>query len=496
MARADRHALLLADRASFDAAARRARIVRLALAVLAADGDRRRLPGRAAHARTKVPARRHDGHRRARCLLERQAEHVLPDRADTRHDRGDAEPARARALLGRGVRGIPLGDSAAELKPLLRFFAPPTNKVDQADAQNARTPWDQWFSAGTKISNGLLLALRMLDEQHAKRAAVMLISDLADDPTDLTRLTDAVLAFQDRKIPLEIVALDPTPANADFFRRLLGDEAIFQEAKLPTGAQARGQLELTGTFPTALAGFGVLSHRVADRERLVGSAAAVGTGGDMIRRLAAAGVMLVAAVFLVLLAHDVWHSEHAMTDADFRASIGPVSSARGTRTRVCPTGLRGVCLGLDDDIEYRATTMRGLAFASKEVDPKTLKERAIVEAALQRIAADTSDPERASLSADLLGVLRYTDPRLPDQVESAYEGDQSTPTTQLTPEQKAMASSLWPCGSIRATRTRSETSSCCCDNRSRPLPKGVPQAGGGDRAGRKGSGAQDPGHGY
>ena len=52
----------------------------------------------------------------------------------------------------------------------------------------------------------------------------MLISDLADDPTDLTRLTDAVLAFQDRKIPLEIVALDPTPANADFFRRLLGDE--------------------------------------------------------------------------------------------------------------------------------------------------------------------------------------------------------------------------------------------------------------------------------
>jgi hypothetical protein len=153
---------------------------------------------------------------------------------------------------------FPSGTAAAELKPLLRFFAPPTNKVDEADAQLARTPWDQWFSAGTKISNGLLLALRMLDEQHAKRAAVMLISDLADDPTDLTRLTDAVLAFQNRKIPLEIVALEPTPANADFFRRLLGDEAIFQEAKLPTGAQARGQLELTGTFSIALAGFAVL----------------------------------------------------------------------------------------------------------------------------------------------------------------------------------------------------------------------------------------------
>ena len=83
-------------------------------------------------------------------------------------------------------------------------------------------------------------------------------------------------------------------------------------------------------------------------------------------------------------------------------------------------------LGVEDDLEYRATTMRGLAFAAKEVDPKTLKERAVVETALQRIAADTSDPERASLSADLLGVLRYTDPPAPDQVESAYEGDQST----------------------------------------------------------------------
>jgi hypothetical protein len=154
---------------------------------------------------------------------------------------------------------FPPGTAAAELKPLLRFFAPETNKVDEKDQQLARTPWDQWFSAGTKVSNGLLLALRMIDEQHAKKSSVILISDLADDPTDLTRLTDAVLAFQNRKIPLEIVALDPTPSNADFFRRLLGDNAIFQEASLPTGAQARGQLQLTGTFSVALALFAVLT---------------------------------------------------------------------------------------------------------------------------------------------------------------------------------------------------------------------------------------------
>ena len=86
-----------------------------------------------------------------------------------------------------------------------------------------------------------------------KRNAVLLISDLADDPTDLTRLTDAVLLLEQRSVPLEIVGLDPSAANADFFQRLLGTDAIFREAKLPTGAQARGQLEVTGTFAVAFA---------------------------------------------------------------------------------------------------------------------------------------------------------------------------------------------------------------------------------------------------
>jgi hypothetical protein len=93
----------------------------------------------------------------------------------------------------------------------------------------------------------------MLAQEHVKKSAVLLISDLADDPTDLTRLTDAVLLLEQRSVPLEIVALDPSAANADFFQRLLGTDAIFRQAKLPTGAQARGQLEVTGTFAFGLA---------------------------------------------------------------------------------------------------------------------------------------------------------------------------------------------------------------------------------------------------
>jgi len=142
---------------------------------------------------------------------------------------------------------LPPGTAAQELRPMLRFFAPQST-ASGAGAQLARSPWDQWFSAGTRLSSGLFLAAHMLEQQHVKKSAVMLISDLADDPTDLARLTDAVLLLQQRNVPFEIVGLDPNPANADFFQHLLGTNAIFSEARLPTSAQARGQLQVTGTF--------------------------------------------------------------------------------------------------------------------------------------------------------------------------------------------------------------------------------------------------------
>ena len=216
----------------------------------------------------------------------------------------------------------------------------------------------------------------------------------------------------------------------------------------------------------------------------------------MIRRLVAAGVMLVVAAFLVLLARDSWQWEHTMADADVRASIGPIPPTAWEADPILPRGLARRLLGVDDDIEYRATLMRGLAFASREVDPKTLKERAIVETALQRISADTSAPERASLSADLLGVLRYADPPSPDQVESAYEGDQSTPTTQLTPEQRAMTQFLVAVRIDPGNENALRNLELMLRQPQPPPHKSVPQAAGGDRAGRKGSGAQDPGHGY
>jgi hypothetical protein len=150
---------------------------------------------------------------------------------------------------------LPTGTPADELKPILRFFAPPAAGPDQPEV--APSPWQQWFSAGTRISTGLDLARQMLDAEHAQHGAVLLISDLADDPDDLPALKDSVLQLEERSIPLEIVALDPTVQNANYFKRLLGAQAVYQTAKLPTGAQARGKIELTSGFPAALAAFAV-----------------------------------------------------------------------------------------------------------------------------------------------------------------------------------------------------------------------------------------------
>jgi hypothetical protein len=251
-------AIPLADPASLDQAARRTRFVRLTLAagLVAAIVT-------AFLVAPSTPGRRFLPSDATGIVVLDVSSSVRPD-TYYRIEQTLATIAASQSRLGLvlfsdvAYEAFPPGTAAQELKPLLRFFAPPT-PGSSPSTQYARTPWDQWFSGGTRISSGLYLAAQMLQQQHVKRSAVILISDLDDDPTDLNRLTDSVVLLEQRKVPLEIVGLSPTSANAEFFKNLLGTNAIFQEARLPTGAQARGQLEVTGTFATWLAVFAALA---------------------------------------------------------------------------------------------------------------------------------------------------------------------------------------------------------------------------------------------
>lgn len=142
---------------------------------------------------------------------------------------------------------FPPGTPAAQLRSILRFFTPPRGGGIPPN------PWQQWFSGGTVISNGLLLALQMLQHDHVQRGAVVLISDLANDPTDSAKFASTVLVYQQRQIPLEVVGLNPNPNDAEFVKSLLGPQAITQIAQLPHGANAAGKIGLVSSFPKTLA---------------------------------------------------------------------------------------------------------------------------------------------------------------------------------------------------------------------------------------------------
>jgi hypothetical protein len=174
--------------------------------------------------------------------------------------------AASRARLGLGLfsdvayEAFPTGTPAAALQPILRFFAPPAQTGSAAgQTYLAESPWQQWFSAGTSISSGLYLAEHMLEAEHARSGAVLLISDLSDDPEDAQALKNSVVLLEQKSIPLEIVALAPTIGNANYFKSLLGTQAIYQTAQLPTGSQAAGKIEVSNGFSVALAVFALLA---------------------------------------------------------------------------------------------------------------------------------------------------------------------------------------------------------------------------------------------
>jgi hypothetical protein len=217
----------------------------------------------------------------------------------------------------------------------------------------------------------------------------------------------------------------------------------------------------------------------------------------MIRRLVAAAAMLVAAVFLVLLARDVWHWDRAVHDADTRAAVAPISPAAWRAQTTLPASLTRRLLGINDDLAFRSTMMGAIHAASHFQSTSTQKQRAIIETALARIARNDSDPVRASRAADYLGVLLYTDPPSPDQAANAYQDPtQSGPSNQLTPEQKAIVQFL---NAVRLDPNNDNAQRNLERMLRQPQPpphRGSPQPGGGDQFGHKGSGARPPGRGY
>lgn len=146
---------------------------------------------------------------------------------------------------------LPPGTPPAQLAPYARFFRiaqPPPGYAPSLPVN----PWSRAFTGGTKISAGLALARRVLIEERVRRGAVLLVSDLSDDRSDLARLAEEVVAYSRLRIPLRVVGLNPSPQDAAYFRRLLRSNSAVVEAKLPGEGEIEGQRTVSSSFPTAL----------------------------------------------------------------------------------------------------------------------------------------------------------------------------------------------------------------------------------------------------
>lgn len=129
-------------------------------------------------------------------------------------------------------QALPPGTPSAALKPYARYFTLPPARNGFLP-QFPVNPWTNSFSGGTRIAAGLGLALRIIEERHVSRPAVVLVSDLNDDPGDLKSLAGVSLAYRQARIPVRIVALDPQPNDEALFGRLLERAATVQHARLP-----------------------------------------------------------------------------------------------------------------------------------------------------------------------------------------------------------------------------------------------------------------------
>jgi hypothetical protein len=130
-------------------------------------------------------------------------------------------------------QALPPGTPVTELGAFERFFQATVQTEPGVLPQPPQSPWTDQFSAGTRISTGLSLALNVLQQEQLRKPVVLLVSDLDDDAGDLESLTSVALAYRHLGVPIRVVGLNPSPDDASFMQRLLPQGGGIVSATLP-----------------------------------------------------------------------------------------------------------------------------------------------------------------------------------------------------------------------------------------------------------------------
>jgi hypothetical protein len=124
---------------------------------------------------------------------------------------------------------LPPTTPSTELASVARFFQALPN------GDYPTNPWTINFTSGTRISNGVLLAERMLAGNGIAHGGIVLVSDLATAASDLDQLTNVLIELRRAHTPVVIVPLNAAPSDRNLFGRLLGASVMHEPpSKLAT----------------------------------------------------------------------------------------------------------------------------------------------------------------------------------------------------------------------------------------------------------------------
>jgi hypothetical protein len=158
---------------------------------------------------------------------------------------------------------VPPGTRWTEIEPLLRFFRPRRPAPRDAFGRQIRprrrqadNPWAA-IRGGTRISTGLRLARSILRREHDVHGdGVLLLSDLDNSLFDMPALTRTLTQYAAEGIKLRVIGLGPSRDDEEFFRRVLGPEALVSSAELapPGGGATHSVVTAAAATPTGLIG--------------------------------------------------------------------------------------------------------------------------------------------------------------------------------------------------------------------------------------------------
>jgi hypothetical protein len=132
---------------------------------------------------------------------------------------------------------MPPGTPANDLEPIVRYFTLLSKPKRGKKPKFPKNPWNDSFSAGTKISAGLQMAYDIALRKDVHRPVVILVSDLQDELSDIPRLVAVTEAYRRARVGLRVVGLNPTRRNAALFRKLTAGSQVVNAHRLGVGTQ-------------------------------------------------------------------------------------------------------------------------------------------------------------------------------------------------------------------------------------------------------------------